>query len=77
MSNSLPCRFKNSVYRKCDETHTREEVISMLSLKANKSYLDDALGLKMNKSDCYTKAEVYTKDEVIKLIDDKLKKLKL
>jgi hypothetical protein len=77
MDKSLKCEFKNSVYRKCDESHTKEEVMELLKIKVNKQYLDDALSLKMNKNECYFKYETFNKDEIISLIDDKLKKLKL
>ena len=51
---------------------TQATIISAVSPKADKTYVDNQLTLKANKADVYTKSETYTKQEINDLIGSPL-----
>ena len=51
---------------------TQAAIISAVSPKADKTYVDNQLTLKANKADVYTKSETYTKQEINDLIGSPL-----
>ncbi|MEG0407230.1 MAG: hypothetical protein RR623_00015 [Bacilli bacterium] len=51
---------------------TQAAIISAVAPKADKTYLDNQLTLKANKSDVYTKSETYTKQESSDLVNNSI-----
>ena len=51
---------------------TQAAIISAVSTKADKSYVDNQLAIKANKSDVYTKSETYTKQESNDLVNSSI-----
>ena len=51
---------------------TQAAIISAVSPKADKSYVDNQLTLKANKADVYTKSEIYTKQESGDLVNNSI-----